>query len=328
MHIKLLLTLPLILVLTGCGGELKETPPSDATHALRQAWQDYYDAIAEVQTNFLASDSFKIDDAHRAGAYQLLQSLISSNVGGMMGGGNGDYPHIRPVLSPSNKLGVDNPDTFYRGATVTNPNGEYVYRVWGTLGNASDFLLEQFYGPDPQGAISVFEDDDLITDDEGNFEIFLSAQRRGDNWMELAATDKLITLLIRDSHTNWDEETHATVHIERLGTQGIAPPPLTESDLILPIQTATQILLRQGQFWPDFSNRMRLVGENKFIDFRATESLGIPTQFFSAGFFSLNEEQALLVTIPDVEAAYCGMQLTSFWAASPDWPNRVPHQNR
>ena len=65
-----------------------------------------------------------------------------------------------------------------------------------------------------------------------------------------------------------------------------------------------------------------MVGENNFIDFRATESLGIPTQFFSAGFFSIAPDEALIVTIPDVDAAYCGFQVANFWAASPDWINR------
>ena len=177
-----------ILACTGCGGTLQETPPTDDTAALLKAWSDYYAAIDGLKSNFLASDSFKIDDAHRAGAVRLMQSIIASNVNGAMGGGDGSYPHIRLLLSPTIKIGVDNPDTLYRAATITNPDGGYVYRVWGRLGTASDFLLEQFYGPDPQGAISTFEDDDLVTDEEGRFEIFLSAEPMGENWMELAPT--------------------------------------------------------------------------------------------------------------------------------------------
>ncbi len=311
-----------VLLGTACGDSLKETPPNEDTAALLQAWDEYYRAIAELQDNLLASDSFKIDDAHRAGAIQLMQSIIASNVLGAMGGGDGNYPHIRLLLSPSIKIGVDNPDTLYRAATISNPDGAHVYRVWGKLGSASDFLLEQFYGPDPQGAISIFEDDDLTVGEDGSFEIFLSAERMGENWMELAPTERLITLIIRDSFTDWATEQPATLEIERVGTDGELSPPLRERDLIGPIQQATEILKRQGRFWPDFSARMRLVGENNFIDFRPTESLGIPTQHFSAGFFSIAQDEALIVTIADVEAAYCGFQVANFWAASPDWINR------
>lgn len=303
-------------------GKLNETPPTAATADLQAAWATYYEAIDEVRGNFEASDTFKIDDAHRAGTYQLLQSLIAGNTNGLMGGGDGTYPHIRLVLSPWMRLGVDNPDTFYRGATVSNPNGDAVYRVWGNRGTASDFLLEQFYGPDPNGAISVFEDEELVTDADGNFELFLSAERMGENWMALPKDDRLILLMFRDSFTNWETETASTLRIERIGEAGVMSPDLTEAALIQQIKDATQVLLRQGQFWPDFSNRLRLLGKNNFSAFRSSGTLGIISQYFAPGYFSIEEDEALLVTIPDVDAGYCGLQLANFWAASPDWVNR------
>lgn len=303
-------------------GKLNVTEPTQATAELESAWAAYYAAVDEVRTNFMASDTFKIDDAHRAGAFELLQAIMAGNINGLMGGGTGDYPHMRLVLSPSMKLGVDNPDTFYRGATVANPEGTRVYRVWGNRGTASDFLFELFYGPDPNGAISVFEDEDLVTDADGNFEIFLSAEPQGENWMELAKDDRRLLLLIRDSFTNWETETASVLNIERVGAAGVASPDLTESALIAQINDATQVLLRQGQFWPDFSNRLRILGENRFAAFRVSGNLGIISQYFAPGFFSLENDQALIVRIEDVEAGYCGFQLASFWAASPDWPNR------
>ena len=302
--------------------QLNETPPSAATADLEAAWQAYYEAVGEVQANFLASDTYKIDPAHRAGAIQLLQAIVAANINGTMAGGDGRYPHIRLVLSPSIKLGVDNPDTLYRGATISNPDGTSVYRVWGNRGTASDFLLEQFYGPDPNGAISVFEDEDLVTDAEGNFELYLSAERQGENWMPLPQDERALLLMFRDSFTDWDTEEASTLHIERVGEVGVPSPDLTEAALVQQIQDATQVLLRQGQFWPEFSNRLRLIGENQFAAFRGSGTLGILSQYFAPGFFSLEQDEALVVLIPDVDAGYCGFQLANFWAASPDWPNR------
>lgn len=294
------------------------------TTDLRKAWKEYYAAVEEVRTNFENSPSFSIDAAHRAGTYQVLQAVMAGNLNGLMGGGDGTYPHIRLVLSPSMKLGVDNPDTFYRGATVSNPTGEHVYRVWGNRGTASDFLFELFYGPDPNGAISVFEDEDLVTDADGNFELFISAARPegAANWMELAQDERRLLLLIRDSFTNWETETAATLNIERLGEAGVPSPDLTEAALVQQVKDATQVLLRQGQFWPDFSSKLRAVGDNKFFPFRSSSTLGILSQYFAPGFYSVAADEALIVTIRDVEAGYCGLQLANFWAASPDWVNR------
>ena len=302
--------------------QLNVSVPAPEAAQLQEAWAKYYAAIDEVRANFEASKAFKIDDAHRAGAYELLQAIIAGNMNGVIAGRDGSYPHIRLVLSPNMKLGVDNPDTFYRGASVANPDGETVYRVWGDRGTASDWLLELFYGPDPNGAISVFEDEDLITDADGNFELFLSANRMGENWMELPEDDRVILLMIRDSFTNWETERAATIEIERVGDAGVPSANLTEADLVQPILDATQILLRQGQFWPQFSENVRLVGANNFAPWQSSGTLGILSQYFVPGFFSVAEDEALIVTMPDVEAGYCGLQLTNFWAASPDWVNR------
>ena len=303
---------------------LNVSVPTSETEDLQEAWAEYYAAVEEVRQNFEASPSFSIDAAHRAGTYQVLQAVMAGNLNGLMGGGDGTYPHIRLVLSPSMKLGVDNPDTFYRGATVSNPDGQSVYRIWGNRGTASDFLFETFYGPDPNGAIAVFEDEELVTDAAGNFELFLSATRPdgATNWMELAEDDRRLLLLIRDSFTNWETEQAATLYIERVGEAGVPSPDLTEAMLVQQIKDATQVLLRQGQFWPNFSSQLRVMGENNFMPFRSSGTLGIISQYFAPGFYSLEPDEALIVTIPDVEAGYCGLQLANFWAASPDWVNR------
>lgn len=302
--------------------QLNVSVPTVQAADLQDAWAQYYAAIDEVRTNFEASPAFNLDNAHRAGAYQLLQAIVAGNMNGVIGGGDGSHPHIRLVLSPSIKLGVDNPDTFYRGASVSNPDGESVYRIWGNRGTASDWLLELFYGPDPNGAIAVFEDEDLVTDADGNFELFLSAKRMGENWMQLAEDDRIILLMIRDSFTNWETERASTVQIERLGDAGVPSADLTEASFVQQVRDATQILLRQGQFWPKFSEKVRLVGANNFAPWRGSGTLGILSQYFVPGFFSVKENEALIVTMPDVEAGYCGLQLTNFWAASPDWVNR------
>ena len=298
--------------------------PTAQTDDLRAAWAEYYAAVEEVRINFENSPSFTIDEAHRAGTYQVLQAVMAGNLNGLMGGGDGTYPHIRLVLSPSMKLGVDNPDTFYRGATVSNPDGAHIYRVWGNRGTASDFLFELFWGPDPNGAISVFEDEGLITEANGDFELYLSATRPEgvENWMELKPDARHLLLLIRDSFTNWETETAATLNIERLGEAGVPSPDLTEASLVQQIKNATQVLRRQGQFWPEFSSNLRVFGENQFSPFRGSGTLGILSQYFAPGFYSVGADEALIVTIPDVAAGYCGLQLANFWAASPDWVNR------
>ena len=318
-------SIPVVIccLLAACGSELNQTAPTDSTRDLEAAWENYYEAVRTVQETFTRSGTFNVDAAHRAGAYELLQSIISTNVTGMMRGGTGEYPHIRLMLSPSVRLGVDNPDTLYRAATISNPTGDYRYRLWGQRGNAADFLVEIFDGTEPEGAISILDDNDMVFGPDGFFEIFLAAQPAGDNHLKLEATDKLLTLIIRGTFSDWQRQTPSTVHIERLGSEGNPSPDASEAALIRQIETATQILLRQGTFWPEFSSRITLLGDNRFMDFRATESLGIISQYFSAGFFSLNENEALVIRVDDVPADYRGLHVANLWGSSPDWMNRL-----
>ena len=146
---------------------------------------------------------FNIDDAHRAGAYHLIQSLTATNFN-IMRAGDGSNPHMNIMLSPNIRLGVDNPDTFYRNAFISNASGDRVYRLWGNRGNTSDWLLELFDATSEVGAISVFEDENLKVDEDGNYEVFISATPQGDNWFELAKSDKILNLIVRDSFSDWE----------------------------------------------------------------------------------------------------------------------------
>ena len=69
--------------------QLNVSVPTVETADLQDAWAQYYAAVDEVRTNFEASPAFNIDDAHRAGAYQLLQAIIAGNMNGVMAGGDG-----------------------------------------------------------------------------------------------------------------------------------------------------------------------------------------------------------------------------------------------
>ncbi len=308
------------LLLVACG-KFKQTEPTEATESLHQLWDEYYATIEEVRQEFISSDVFDIDDAHRAGAYDLLQSFIASNTARTM---QADIynPHIGIMLSPSIRLGIDNPDTFYRNTFVGNPTGDWVYRIWGNRGNTADWLLELFDSANPKGAISVFEDEDLITDGNGNYEVFLSAEKMGVNWMQLKPTNGQLNLIIRDSYSNWEAEKGSTVFIERLGSAGIPSANPHESQLLTPLKTALGVLKRQGRFWVDFAKKLQLLGHNNFSKFKATESLGIISQYYGVGYFSLEDDEALVFKLPEVNAGYCGTHISNFWASAPDWVNR------
>ncbi|PWJ44817.1 DUF1214 domain-containing protein [Sediminitomix flava] len=314
---------PIVLILfvlsVACKSQKKNT---NEQQVLEQAWNTFYQTISEIEDKYLATKVYEMDSVHKAGAYELLQTQIAAQLSGAVSGGDGSYPHFRNLLDPGKRIGIDNPDTYYRAANISNFDGKTVYRIYGNRGNTADFLLEIFFPENPKGAISVMDDEEITFDENGNFEVYISANKTGENWIEFPKSDKVYMIISRHSHANWEKELSGNIYIERLGTEGKPSKNSSPTVLAKRITAAANILKYQGEFWPSFQRKIKLIGKNKAIAFKPTGEIGILTQYNSVGSFELENNDALVIKIPEIDAEYCGFQLTDFWAASPDWPNR------
>ena len=289
---------------------------------LQEAWSNYYKTIHDVEQEFINSKIYKLDSIHQTGAYELLSMLIAANQSFIMS--DPEYTNFHHMENPSRRIGIDNPDNFYRAANIWNPDGEHVYRVWGNRGTTADFLMETFYGADPKGAIAVLEDEEMEIAEDGSFEMYLSASREDymKNWMKLDKDSKILVLIVRSNYAEWEKEKHGDVYIERVGMTGKINPGTSVSGLIHRINNAQQVMERQGKFWPKFAWKMTLMKKNTLMKFKATGEIGILSQKSSYGYWELEDDEALIVKLKEVDAGYCGFQTLNFWGSSPDWRNK------
>ncbi|BDD03841.1 hypothetical protein [Aureibacter tunicatorum] len=313
-----------ILIATALAGMMscKGVKSSTETTELQMAWKEYNQAVQNAEEEFVNSKIFKLDSVHQAGAYELLSMLIAGNQDLIMT--NPDFPNFRNMESPTRRIGIDNPDNYYRVANVWNPDGKHVYKITGNRGTTADFLVETFYGPDPKGAIAVLEDEQMNLDENGDFVIYLSKHREShmQNWMELEQEDRILSLIVRSNHSEWDKERHGDVYIELEGTSG-EPSPNTDMDMMAKkVRNAADIINRQGKFWPNFAWKMTLMPKNSLMKFKTTGEIGILSQKSSYGYWQLESDEALVVKLREVDAGYCGFQILNFWGSSPDWRNR------
>lgn len=287
------------------------------------AWKIYEQSVAETEAAFVTSKTYKIDSIHATGAYELLSMLIAGNMRLILSDPN--YPNFRHMENPSIRVGIDNPDNFYRSANIWNPDGKRVYRLWGNRGTTADFLLETFYAPDPEGAIAVLEDEEMELAENGDFEVYLSATREPymKNWMQLEQSDKILTLIARSNYAEWDKEKHGDVFIEMVGTEGVAIPNTSKEDLNKRILNASQIMTRQGKFWPSLSFKLTLLKANSLPKFKTTGEIGVLSQKSALGYWELNDDEALVVKLKEIDAAYCGFHTFNFWGSSPNWNNKL-----
>lgn len=311
--------LSVLILATGCNKKVVEAEEGST----QAAWQAYEQSVATTEEAFVNSKTYQIDSVHAAGAYELLSMLIAGNMRLILSDPN--YPNFRHMENPSIRIGIDNPDNFYRSANVWNPDGKKIYKLWGNRGTTADFLLETFYAPDPEGALAVLEDEEMVMDENGDFVVYLSAERESymENWMRLEQSDKIMTVIARSNYAQWDKEKHGDVFIELVGKEGVPIPNTSKEDMNKRIANAAQIMERQGKFWPSLSFKLTLLKGNTLPKFKTTGEIGILSQKSALGYWDLEDDEALVVKLKEIDAGYCGFHIFNFWGSSPNWNNKL-----
>jgi len=321
---KVIMSISLAGLLSACASTANTKSQDDiiAQQQLEQAWANFYVALGDVEQQFRASSIYQRDPQHRIEAYELLAAITSAAMNGAIAGGDGNYPHFRNLLDPGKRIGIDNPDTFYRAANVSNKKGDNVYIVTGNRGTTADFLLELFEGANPQGAVSVLDDNNMTFDADGNFSVTLSKTKVAGNWMELPQQQQDLIIISRYTHADWNSESAGNINITRVGSEGMISQPNSAATLTERVNNATSMVKRQGTFWPEFADKISWLSANTLIAFRQTGEIGILSQYNSAGHYDINDDEALIIKLPEIESDYNGLHTMNFWAASPDWVNK------
>jgi hypothetical protein len=131
-------------------------------------------------------------------------------------------------------------------------------------------------------------------------------------------------LLVREVYSDWATEQRGTISIRRADRTGWAPPVPGLATIEKRYRVAGKILLSRLRTFLAFPEWFYLkLPVNTMTEPRRTPG-GLASQFSSAGHFDLDEDQALIVTVPaagkDV-APYQGIQLGSMWYISLDYIN-------
>jgi len=316
------------LVLTGFSPSANADPPTET--ALKNAYKDFSNAFKDLEEQFRESDTYDIDEAHQVGAYDLITAFLNNSGRTPLstsGSGRRGYPRFAGFDDPDTRIGVDNPDTQYMGTVVDNSSGNEIYRVFGNRSNSVDFILTLFDTASGTGGLGTLEDEDMVIAPDGSYEVFFSSaalrDNSWDNWVELPSLEG-IQIARRQSHCDWSTERPGEVHIERVGTAGVPSADPDANVLLQQYADATQVVQTQGPFWPAFASSIKdNIPVNTATPWRPTGGLGITTQLSMLAWFDLEDDEALILRLPDEDvAAYYGLEISNFWGSSADWANR------
>ncbi|PXX58816.1 hypothetical protein DFR70_113151 [Nocardia tenerifensis] len=231
-----------------------------------------------------------------------------------------DFPFFVRSTGPYTKMGLDNPDTLYFHSYL-RPDAEYV--VTGKRGTTRDLsfqVLNGNYSPvDVPDSLTAFDDRSLEIGPDGSYELRLGPGEARPGYVHLAADSAM--LVVREVYSDWSTEQPGTVRIARVEGVGDAPPPLTKDLLTKRYGVAGKMLISRLKTFLAFPEWFYLnLPVNTMTEPRSTPG-GLTTQFSSAGHYELDDDQAMIITVPKSDAPYQGFQLGSMWYLSLDYIN-------
>ena len=237
------------------------------------------------------------------------------------------HPQLFQATGPYTKMGLDNPDTLYFYANLTD-GAEYV--VEGRRGTTADLSFQVMagtYSADERAAShAAFDDRALEIGADGRYSFRLGPPRYDDDegdpgYVVLRPGTSMIA--VREVFSDWSAEEAGSAILRRVDAVGTAPEPVTLAGQERFYAKLAEALTGRLQTWLAFPGWF--FGDqprNTLGEPRRTPG-GLTTQFSSAGVFELEPDQAMIISVPVAGVPYQGFQLGSMWYASLEY---VHHQ--
>jgi hypothetical protein len=232
-----------------------------------------------------------------------------------------DFPFFVRSATPYTKVGLDNPDTLYFSARIRD-DAEYV--VTGRRGGTADLsfqILNGNYTPaEVPDSLNAFDDREIEIAADGTFELRLGPARPDAAKNYFALGPGAAMLLVREVWSDWTA-TPGTIAIQCVDRIGAAPVLATEELQTKRYAAAARSLVGGLKTFLQFPEWFYLtLPANTMTEPRLTPG-GLATQYSSAGHYELDEDEALIITVPASDAPYQGFQLGTMWYLSMDFAN-------
>ena len=302
----------------------------DHDEELRDAWHDFCDRL-KAAGDLVFKDTNAPHPLQRADGFRFLTQNLGQAFDLALETKDTRYPVIHPFCGPGRKLGGDNADFVYLQAWI---DGESTYKISGHRGTARfiNFTVQGprpekdvYYGADHPNLHEPFGDvpeanllgDDLVTEWDGSFVLYIGGPERGPNW--LPTTPGSRKLFLRQGFDSWDEEA-AAFRIERIDMDGPRPVP-TPAVVVESMRWAGDFLTGAMRDWPDRELEIgSLFGEDGFNTFPASRFAATAEErderrgrFIATMRWKLAADEALILEFDDYEGFWMFTNMGTFW---------------
>lgn len=283
-----------------------------------QAWEEFCDNIKDLG-KIITRDDTPANAFDRAEGFRYLTRLLRNGLESVIESGGAEFPTLRS-LGNMVKMGADNPDNLYQGATIS---GSHEYRISGHRGSVfylSFASISGGYGTDGTMITDGFLDTEkLLVDSDGHFEIILSQTEHSGNWIPM--TEKTRSLNIRQTFLDRSTEKPAQLNIERVNPVG-TPPPYSAEKLERDLQRVTAYMNGTVNLFADWAASFKPdVNTLPPADQAYCQSIGgDPNIFYFHSYWELAEDEVLEIRAPRIpECQTWNFQLDNYWLESLDY---------
>ncbi len=275
------------------------------------------------------TDPFSVD---RAQGLRYMLRLIETNLADQTDDRDVVAPTVDRCPSKNCKFGFDNPDTSYM---VVGPmNGALAYEIFGNRGSVQYITYQNFI--QTTGAFvtgSIFETKDLVTDEDGNYVIYLSATNDvgADNFMEIPAGQSISRIVVRQLTNDWNDEVESSIGVRVVGSPPTSAPIFGNLDMFIGGQALSFVHAFQSLAFR--SNILNQLAENQFAPPAPGNPAGggFPTNYTTRMRYALSSPTEVVVieseNTPLPVANYRNIQLSNQWGESLDYASRPVSYN-
>lgn len=292
-----------------------------------KAWEEFCDTLKAAGASVYFGNSPK-DPFNQAEAYRYLTRLTRAGLEAFVEFSDPAFPVLRCMVHETVKLGADNPDNYYQNAQIT---GAYEYRIRGnrnTIYYLGFFTQNGSYGSTgglaPCGAL---EATDMVFESDGSFEIILSKEKKGKNWLKIEDTTTL--LMVRQTYMDKANEQVATMEIQAINGPK-TPAPITAQLIDNGLNTAGTFVAGASMLFAKWANDFEKHYNRlpQMDPAKSNAAGGDKNIAYYHSYWKVAPDEALVIEVMPPTCRHWNFQLNNHWMESLDYRYFQIHVNK
>ncbi|MCB9235662.1 MAG: DUF1214 domain-containing protein [Bacteroidia bacterium] len=303
----------------------------DDVHAQRiqsgRTWDEFCDTLKAAGGN-LHFGKAPTDPFSQAEGYRYLSRLVRGGLEAFVEFNDPEFPVLKRMAHETVKLGSDNPDNYYQNAQI---NSDYEYRITGHRGTVfylGFFTQNGSYGKSgglaPCGAL---EAEEMQFDENGRFEIILSKEKKGQNWLKIEAETTM--LMVRQTFLDRSSEEIALMQIDCIGGPD-SPRPLTPKYMDEGLDMASTFVAGATFLFAKWANGFKTNHPNRLprFDQAVSDAAGGDKNIaYYHSYWNLAQDEVLVIEVMPPKCRLWNFQLNNYWMESLDYRYHQIHLN-